>query len=81
MRFTALLAFLFIISLKLQAQSTFPVNGTMQPDKQLYAITNATIYVDYKTKLEKATLLFRDGKIVDCSASAKIPAEIGRAHV
>lgn len=47
----------------------------MQPDKQLYAITNATIFLDYKTKLEKATILFRDGKIVDCSQSVKIPSD------
>jgi imidazolonepropionase-like amidohydrolase len=74
MRFSALLAFLFF-TLKPFAQSTFPVNGTMQPDKQLYAITNATIFLDYKTKLEKATILFRDGKIVDCSQMAKIPSD------
>ena len=34
------------------AQEGFPVNGVADDRPGLYALTNATIYVDYQTKIE-----------------------------
>jgi imidazolonepropionase-like amidohydrolase len=53
------------------AQQTFPQNGVFDEKEKIYAFTNATIYVDYKTKLENATLLIKKGKVI--SVSSNIP--------
>ncbi|PJA07313.1 MAG: amidohydrolase [Flavobacteriales bacterium CG_4_10_14_0_2_um_filter_32_8] len=72
--------FLFIIILFCNqfifAQETFSVNGTHHKIHNYYAFTNATIYVDYQTKIENGTLLIKDGKIeaVDLKTKIKIPA-------
>ncbi len=47
----------------LHAQETFYTNGVVDKREELYAFTNATIYTDYKTKLENAVLIVRKGKI------------------
>lgn len=73
MRFFFTLAFCVIAS-SLIAQETFLSNDT--PDKRptSYAFTNATIMVDATTKLENATLLIADGKVVASGTSISIPA-------
>lgn len=57
------------------AQETFMVNGTHDKNLNYYAFTNATIFVDYKTKIENATLLIQKGKIVEVGEknTVKIP--------
>ena len=50
-------------AIAVQAQETFPVNGAPDERPGLYAFTNATIYVDYQTKLEGATLVIKDGRV------------------
>ena len=62
---------LFIGSLV--AQTTFPKNGVYDERDKLYAFTNATIYVDYQTKLENATLIIRDGKVEQVGANITVP--------
>ena len=72
--------FLFIIilfcNLLICAQETFYVNGTPHKIHTYYAFTNATIYVDYQTKIENGTLLIKDGKIeaVGLTNKIKIPS-------
>lgn len=64
---------LFFIS-KISAQETFPVNGTTNPRHLIYAITNATVYTDYKTSVKNATLLIRDGFIIDVGEKTPVPS-------
>ncbi len=58
----------------LTAQETFPVNGVVDNREGLYAFTNATLYTRYNQKVEKATLLIRDGKIEAAGANVAVPA-------
>ncbi len=58
----------------LLAQKTLPVAAPSDARSGAYAFTNATIYTDYKTRVEKATLLIREGKIVACGTNVSIPA-------
>ncbi len=68
-----ILSILFSCTLSLIGQSTFPKNGVNDKRSKHYAFTNATIYKDYKTKIDNATLIIKDGKVVNVSASAFIP--------
>lgn len=56
-----------------QAQITYPVNGVADNREGYYAFTNATIYTDYQTKLEGATLVIRNGKVVAVGKGVKVP--------
>ncbi|MBN4072162.1 amidohydrolase family protein [Flavobacteriales bacterium AH-315-E23] len=56
-----------------QGQETFPVNGMHTKDHLVYAFTNATVYVDYKTIVDNATLLVQDGKVLSVGASTPVP--------
>lgn len=62
-----------ITSGTLSAQESFPVNGVQDKRVDIYAFTNATIYVDYETKLEDATLLIQDGLVVNVGTEISIP--------
>jgi imidazolonepropionase-like amidohydrolase len=59
----------------LHAQVTFPVNGTTDPKHLTYAFTRAKIVVDYKTVIDSATLLVRDGVILDAGKGITVPAD------
>ena len=66
--FTACASFADVFS-----QETFPTNGA--PDKRhtCYAFTNAKLYVDYQTVIEKATLLVKDGMVMEAGDKVTIP--------
>jgi len=38
-----------------------------------YAFTNATIYTDYQTKTDNATLVIKKGKVVSVGVGASVP--------
>ncbi|MBX7182101.1 MAG: amidohydrolase family protein [Bacteroidia bacterium] len=57
------------------AQVTFPTNGVVAKSHVAYAFTNATIYVDYQTILENATLIIRDGKVEAVGTKIDLPAD------
>lgn len=57
------------------AQTTFPVNGPVNIVSDYYAFTNATIYIDYQTKIEKATLIIKNGKVENAGIGIGVPAE------
>ncbi|MEQ8714791.1 MAG: amidohydrolase family protein [Cyclobacteriaceae bacterium] len=57
-----------------QAQETRTPNDVLDKRTRAYAFTNATIMVDYQTKIENATLLIRDGKVVQTGTNVSIPA-------
>lgn len=69
-----LFLFIFLLSCyqPFKAQETFMVNGTHNNDHNYYAFTNTTIYVDYETKIEQATLLIKDGKIIAVGAKGEV---------
>ena len=56
------------------AQSpTFPRNGVYDERPEMYAFTNATIYVDARTVVENATLLVKNGIVVGVGKDIQIP--------
>ena len=56
------------------AQQTFPIAAPSDERPGVFAFTNATIFVDYKTRLEGATLLIRDGRVEACGLNITMPA-------
>jgi imidazolonepropionase-like amidohydrolase len=58
-----------------KAQESFPVNGIRDIRSGLYAFTNATIVQNSTTKIEKGTLLIKQGKIIAVGASVAVPAD------
>lgn len=63
----------FFFSSLIFSQSTFPVNGVHDENHNYSAFTNAVIFIDYKTKIDSATLLIRDEKIVKTGKNIDIP--------
>lgn len=68
-----LFAVLLCHSAMAQQPETFPVNGTYDQRDGLYAFTNATVYIAYNKKIEKATLLIRNGKVEQVGANITVP--------
>ncbi len=67
---------LFLITNITFAQVYFPKNdGVKQSYNNFVAITNATIFVTSTQKIEKATLLIQENKIVDVGLAIAIPKE------
>ena len=59
----------------LSAQKTFPVNGVADIKDGYYAFTNATIIKDANTTLQNATLIIKQGKIVNVGNNLSIPPD------
>lgn len=70
-----LLTALLTTALITSAQSTFPVNGVVDPREKCYAFTNATLVKDGQTTVAGATLLIRDGLIVSAGTGVTIPKD------
>lgn len=68
-----LILFFPLISVVASAQSTFPTNGVQSPDKSVYAITHARLYVEPGVVVDNATLLYSQGKIISAGKDVKIP--------
>jgi len=62
-------------SVATKAQESFPINGVRDVRLGLYAFTNATIVQNSTTKIEKGTLLIKQGKIIAVGATVAVPAE------
>src|SRR5687768_5095237 len=62
-----------LLFLTLQAQETFPVNGAPDQRHNYYAFTNTKLYVDYQTVVENATLLIKDGIVVEAGDKVLVP--------
>lgn len=69
-----LTAALLLFVLGLWSQETKTPNGVQDNRARAYAFTNATIVVDYQTKIDKGTLLIKEGKIVQAGANVNVPA-------
>ena len=74
-RFYCLLLFIIYANIYVYGQQNFPKNGIGNDKKLTYAFINAKIYIDYKTVLEKSTLLIHDDKIIDVGPTIVIPKE------
>lgn len=57
------------------AQKTFPYNGVTDHRDGLYAFTNATIFKTYNEKIENATLVIKNGKVIACGSGARVPSD------
>ncbi len=71
----ALLIVLSALPITLTAQPTFPQAAPSDQRDRAYAFTNATIYRDYQTRLDSATLIIRKGKVEACGKNAAIPKD------
>ncbi len=67
------LLFFFVAPLWLLAQPTYPKNGVYDTREGYYAFVNATIYTDYATRLDNATLIIHKGKIEQVGNNIKAP--------
>ncbi len=65
----------FSCKIILAQQPTFPVNGVTDVRSKCYAFTHATVYTDYKTKLENATLVIKNGKVISVTANGTVPKD------
>src|SRR5688572_8720003 len=69
-----IIAFLiFAGATMLSAQVTFTVNGIPDHRNQYHAFTNVKLWIDYQTKVDSATLIIYNGKIVATGKGIKIP--------
>ncbi|MCR9253591.1 MAG: amidohydrolase family protein [bacterium] len=68
-----IILFFGIFIFKIHAQENFPTNGPKDERPQIYAFTNATIFTDYQTKLENATIVIKEGRILSVGSSISIP--------
>lgn len=74
MKFKLTLAALVVcLFSKTFSQETFPYNGVLPKDVTSVAITHSTLFVDYQTKIEDATLVIEKGKVVAAGKDAAIP--------
>lgn len=56
------------------SQVTVTPNDVRDQRDRAYAFTNATIIVDYQTRIDNATLLIKDGKVVQAGANLGVPS-------
>ena len=56
------------------ADQTTPVQGIRDKSLQWYALTNATVVTEPGKRLNNATVLIQDGKIIRVGSDAQIPA-------
>ena len=73
MRITALWLALFVV-VSMSAQPTFPFNGILPKDVTSVAFTHATLFIDFQTRVDDATLLIEKGKVVAAGAGVTIPS-------
>ena len=70
------LLLVFLTSISISAQVYFPKNdGVKQSYKNITALTNATVFISSNQKLENATVLIQDDKILEVGLSVIIPKE------
>ncbi|MEY4885323.1 MAG: hypothetical protein RL151_632, partial [Bacteroidota bacterium] len=64
-----------LLTVRLVAQPTFPLNGVADDRDITYAFTHATVMRDGKTPLQDATLLVRKGRITAVGSQIAIPTD------
>ncbi|HLC84034.1 MAG TPA: amidohydrolase, partial [Bacteroidia bacterium] len=66
-------SFLFI-SFFSRAQVTFQNNGAADPNHTCYVFTNCTLHVDFETVVANASLVVKDGLVVEAGEKVVVPA-------
>ena len=61
--------------ISVHAQETFPVNGVNDSKHTVYAFTGAKIFTSYNNSIDNATLIVKDGKIVQAGVAIAVPVE------
>ena len=69
------LIYIFFLPYIFFGQENFPVNGVKNTTQATHAFTNVDIYISYNEKIEEATLIIKNNKIVDVGKNVKIPKE------
>jgi len=64
----------FLSALIAKAQPTFPYNGILPKDVTSVAFTHATVFIDYQTRVDDATLLIEKGKVTAVGSAVAIPS-------
>ncbi|MDP2384731.1 MAG: amidohydrolase family protein [Bacteroidota bacterium] len=57
-----------------RAQVTFQNNGAADPNHTTYAFINCTLHVDFETVINNATLVVKDGLVVEAGEKVVVPA-------
>ncbi|MEO8116709.1 MAG: amidohydrolase family protein [Bacteroidota bacterium] len=70
-----LLLLLCLFSFYAKAQQSFPVNGVVDIRNDYFAFTNATIVKDANTILQNATMVIRQGKIINVGTNITAPKD------
>ncbi len=71
-----LLAALFLTGIDAAfSQDNFPYNGVRDYRSKSYALINAKIFIDYQTSIDSATLLIKEGKVVNVGKNISIAKE------
>lgn len=73
MRLFTLYATLLLLPFAIKAQTTFNVNGPVNPLMEYTAYTHATVYINPNTILNDATIIVKQGKIESVTANGAIP--------
>jgi imidazolonepropionase-like amidohydrolase len=55
------------------SQTTFPTNGAPNPTHSYYVFTNCTLHVDADNTINNATLIIKDGQVIEASEKVSIP--------
>jgi hypothetical protein len=64
---------LLVVGTAAFAQESFPINGIRDVRAGMYAFTNATIIQNESVKIEKGTLLIKQGKIIAIGSNIVVP--------
>src|SRR5690349_11122850 len=59
-----------------QGQQTYPVNGPHNVVPEYYALTHATLFIDYQTRINDATLIIKDGRVIASGQNIPVPKEV-----
>src|SRR5687767_12495146 len=73
MRFVFFLCLVSFSTCLSSQETTFQTNGPDDYREGLHAFTNAVIWKDYNTRLNEATLVIREGKVVDAGKNIAVP--------
>lgn len=76
----ALLSGAVLTTAHAQVPATFPTNGARDDRAGAFALTHATIWTDYQTRLEDATLLIENGRIKAVGKGLAVPAGFAELH-
>ncbi len=73
MRLLTLYATILLLPFALKAQTTFNVNGPVNPLMEYTAYTHATVFINPNTVLNDATILVKQGKVESVTTNGIVP--------